>query len=313
MNILLTNAGRRTYFIDFLSEIKKREKLVIHVADSDKNSAAFYTNVKKKVHLTPKVIRNEKNYLSSILNLVKKSKISLIIPLSDLDLEILSKNKIRFEKNKCSVAVSNYSIIKICNDKKKLFYFCKKNDIGYPEIYSKKNLIKRYPIVIKEKNGSGSKNLKIYKDKKFNLKKDKKFIIQKFIKGTEYNVDIFNDNTGNFLSCCIKKKYLMRSGETDKCEIVKNKNLEKFAMKISKTFKHIGNLDCDIIVSRNNELFLVDVNPRFGGGYPFTHISGLNYLEALIKNYKNKKMFIKKNPKYLIGMKGLEIKSRIKR
>ena len=37
--------------------------------------------------------------------------------------------------------------------------------------------------------------------------KNKNLIIQEFIRGTEYNIDIFNDKFGNFLSCCIKKKY----------------------------------------------------------------------------------------------------------
>ncbi len=312
MNILLTNVGRRTYFIDFLKEIKKKENISIHVCDSDLKSAAFYNNAIKKIHITPRVIKNERKYLSSIIKLVKKSKINLIIPLSDLDLEILSKNKIKFEKNNCNVVVSKFNVINTCYDKKKLYQYCLNNFIDSPKIYTNKKQIKKFPIIIKERKGSGSKNIQIYKNKKFSIGK-KNLIVQEFIKGTEYNLDIFNDKLGNFLSCCIKKKYLMRSGETDKCQIVRNKLLENFSLKLSKSLRHIGNLDCDIILTKKNKVYLIDLNPRFGGGYPFTHAAGLNYLQALIQNFKNKKVFIKKNPNLIFGMKGIEIKSISKR
>ena len=207
MNILLTNVGRRTYFIDFLSDIAKKRKLSIHVSDCDFKSAALYTKTSKQIHITPQVVNNEKKYLKAVFKIVKKSKISLIIPLTDLDLEVLSKNKLSFKKIGCDVAVSKNIIINTCYDKKKLYHYCKKKNINYPNLYFNKKQIKNYPIIVKEAKGSGSKNLNIYRNKKFIFPKGKKFIIQKYIKGTEYNIDIFNDTLGNFVSCCIKKNY----------------------------------------------------------------------------------------------------------
>ena len=213
-----------------------------------------------------------------------------------------------FKKNKCDVAVSKFNVINICYDKIKLNEFCIKNSINTPKIFLKKNSVKKFPVIIKERKGSGSKYIQICKNNKFELI-NRNLIIQEFIKGTEYNIDIFNDKFGNFLSCCVKKKYLMRSGETDKCQIVKNKLLENFSLILSKTFRHIGNLDCDIILTNKKKVYLIDANPRFGGGYPFTHVAGLNYLRALIQNFKNKKVSIRKKPRLIFGMKGIEIKS----
>ena len=84
MNILLTNTGRRTYFIDFLNEIKKSYNLSIHVSDSDFKSASFCSKKLKKIHITPKVVKNEKKYLKSIIQIVKSSKINLITTLIQL-------------------------------------------------------------------------------------------------------------------------------------------------------------------------------------------------------------------------------------
>ena len=95
----------------------------------------------------------------------------------------------------------------------------------------------------------------------------------------------------------------MRDGETEKAEIVLNKQIINYAKKISKVFKHIGNLDCDLIIKKNKKIYFLDFNPRFGGGYPFTHLSGLNYLYMLIKKFpKNLKINKPKLSKYTKGI-----------
>ena len=54
------------------------------------------------------------------------------------------------------------------------------------------------------------------------------------------------------------------------------------ARQLSKKIGHIGNLDIDFIETEEGEIFVIDFNPRFGGGYPFTHLSGANYLKFII-------------------------------
>lgn len=98
----------------------------------------------------------------------------------------------------------------------------------------------------------------------------------------------------------------MRDGETFKAKIVKNKKIDKLAKVISKKLKHIGNLDCDLIFSKK-KFYILDLNPRFGGGYAFTHISGKNYLLKILKLTLNEKYTVKKIPEIIIGMKSLNL------
>ena len=69
----------------------------------------------------------------------------------------------------------------------------------------------------------------------------------------------------------------MRSGETDRSKIIIDKKLSKFAEKLISIFRPYGNIDCDVIRNKSGQIFLIDVNPRFGGGYPATHLSGKNF------------------------------------
>lgn len=135
-------------------------------------------------------------------------------------------------------------------------------------------------------------------------------IIQQRISGIEYGCDIFNTFEGKTIRCVIKKKIAMRSGETDKSITVKNENVKKVALYLGKKLGHIANLDCDMIEEGEN-VYVIDLNPRFGGGYPATHLSGVNLLSILIKLLEGKDV----EPEYddykenLLVMKDISLKS----
>ena len=81
----------------------------------------------------------------------------------------------------------------------------------------------------------------------------------------------------------------MRSGETDIAELVKFPMLEKELEKLGKITGHIANMDCDIFIS-NNVPYILEMNARFGGGYPFSHMGGCNLPLAIVKWVKGEKV-----------------------
>lgn len=101
------------------------------------------------------------------------------------------------------------------------------------------------------------------------------FVYQEMLNGVEYGMDILNDFNGNYIGSFARKKLSMRCGETDKAISVIDENFELIAKKIGESTKHIGSVDCDFFVS-NDEIYFLEINPRFGGGYPFSHEAGIN-------------------------------------
>ena len=73
----------------------------------------------------------------------------------------------------------------------------------------------------------------------------------------------------------------MRSGETDIAVVERNQRLEDFGKKIAGKTKHIANMDLDLIVN-DEGIFVIDMNARFGGGYPFSHMAGVNFVKVLL-------------------------------
>lgn len=106
-------------------------------------------------------------------------------------------------------------------------------------------------------------------------------LIQEQLFGHEYVLAVINDLNGSYVNTFVKRKLHMLSGETDRAIVVEDEQLQKLGEAISQKLGHIGNLDCDVIIGQNG-CFLLEMNPRFGGGYPFFHIAGANLPAALI-------------------------------
>ncbi len=304
MNILFTSAGRRTYLLEyFKKELKNGE---IHAANSTYIAPAF--SVADKSVVTPLIY--DENYIPFLLEYCKNNGINMVISLLDIDLMILAKNKGKFRKIGVEVVVSNEDVINICNDKWKTYQFLLKNELDAPKTYIDFDMASKaleqgeikYPVIIKPRWGMGSigiykacnsLELKVLYDKitkeifdtvlKYESVEDKNkcVIIQETLPGQEHGLDIINDLEGNYQTTIVKKKIAMRSGETDCALTIKDEKIQSIGKKISKTLRHIANLDVDIFVDGDN-IYVLEMNARFGGGYPFGHVAGVNLPKALI-------------------------------
>lgn len=313
MNILVTSAGRRGYIIEYFKEALEG-KGKVHAGNSDAMSSAFYYADEWVV--TP-LIYDEK-YIPFLLEYCKEKQITLIVPLFDIDLFVLAQNKAVFEEQGITVVVSSEYVIGICNDKWRTYQFCKQNNILTAKTYlsmeeideqiEKQNI--KFPVIIKPRWGMGSlavyqadsideMNSLYYKCKKDIQNTYLKYesmidiahciIIQEKLQGQEYGMDIINSLEGEFCCSVTRKKHAMRSGETDCATIVEMSEMRPIAEKISRVLRHIGNMDVDLFVE-NNKIYLLEMNARFGGGYPFSHLAGINLPKAIIKWKEGKKL-----------------------
>ena len=93
---------------------------------------------------------------------------------------------------------------------------------------------------------------------------------------------MMNNLNGNNVSVSVKQKLAMRAGETDKAVTRDLPEVREMGRKIGEALKHIGNLDVDIMQRANGEYCVLELNPRFGGGFPFSYEAGVNMPKAII-------------------------------
>jgi carbamoyl-phosphate synthase large subunit len=305
MNILFTCAGRRNYLIEYF-RAALANKGVVAAADRYASAPAFATA--DKSFIVPSVY--ESNYIESIIDICVKEKISAVIPLNDLELPIMAAAYDQFKKLGIVSVVSSEKVINICFDKWKTYEFAKSSDIKVPNTYlsleeakaaiQKKEL--SFPIALKPRWGSASIGIEFAQNEEeldlaYRLlelqlpntiiaeasKADigKSILIQEKMTGKEFGIDVLNNFNCKPVQVFVKEKLSMRAGETDGSILRNNPLLESLSLKIGESLGHVGNLDCDIFEMKG-QYYLLDLNPRFGGGYPFSQMSGARYPDAII-------------------------------
>jgi carbamoyl-phosphate synthase large subunit len=107
-------------------------------------------------------------------------------------------------------------------------------------------------------------------------------VVQPRVAGWEYGLDVVANFNGEFTSVLARRKLAMRGGETDKAISVDSDMFGLLARKISRAIPHRGTIDVDVIVDKSGKPWVIDVNPRFGGGYPFSHAAGADVPSAYV-------------------------------
>ena len=310
MNLLFTCAGRRTYLLKYFKENLSEEDKVVATDMQLSAPALQVADVRLQVPAVYDV-----HYVEILLNICRVQKVDALISLNDLELPILAGNKEKFEALGVKVIVSDPKVIDICFDKYKTAQWIESIGLHSPKTYvrlqdAKDALAKgeiAFPLFMKPRWGSGSIGLESISDMEeldiyyhILMKKIKKTIlatasvgdeyimIQEKLMGKEYGLDVMNDLKGDFVSVSVKQKLAMRAGETDKAITVDIPAVYEMGRIIGQNLKHIGNLDVDIMQRDNDDYCVLELNPRFGGGFPFSYEAGVNLPKAIIEWLKGK-------------------------
>lgn len=312
MNILFTCAGRRTYLLKYFKEnLEAGDKVV--ATDMQLTAPALQVaDVKIQV---PAVY--DPKYIDVTLEICKEQKIETLLSLNDLELPILAANKIRFEEIGVKLIVSDLSVIDIAFDKYKTARWVESLGLKSPKSYVSLAEAKKalevgelhFPLFMKPRWGSGSIGLETVEDMEEleiyyqlltkKIKKtilatasvgDEYIIIQEKLTGKEFGLDVMNDLEGNHVAVSVKQKLAMRAGETDKAVTVDLPKVREMGKIIGTALKHIGNLDVDVMQNENGDYCVLELNPRFGGGFPFSYEAGVNMPKAIVEWVKGNKV-----------------------
>ncbi len=286
-NILITSAGRRVSLVkNFQGTLKQfNENGKVFTTDMNPylSSACQVSDGYMEV---PRV--TDKGYIQILKKYCIDNNISIVVPTIDTELDILAQSKGEFLKEDIFIAISSKTLCDIFYLKDSTEKFFVENKIDTPrQIKDIKSCA--YPIFAKLNNSSCSIGAQVVyiPDIAKELSKDKNYVFQEFVKGDEYTVDIFIDRNNEIISIVPRQRLEVRAGEVSKAKSVKDK-------KIISAIKHLckflnGAYGCITIqlFKTNDRIVFIEINPRFGGGYPLSPLSGANFAEYLIKDYLN--------------------------
>lgn len=288
-NILITSAGQRVSLVRaFQKEIKKLDKQnKVYTVDLNPMLSPAcqvsdgYLKVERVTH---------SDYILNLLKICEEWKIKLIVPTIDTELLILSKNEKQFLDKGIKVVVSSVDFVHKCRDKRILTEFFIERDIEVPKTIDKQN--PSFPLFIKPYDGSLSKDTFLINDVSeltdYHFH-NPKLMFMEYIDHDlyeEYTVDTYYDIKGRLKCTVPRKRIFVRAGEINKGVTSKNEIVNYIKERLFKIEGAVGCLTMQFFFSQQTKRIIgIEINPRFGGGYPLSYLAGANYPKYLIEEY----------------------------
>ncbi len=306
--ILFTAIGRRVELIKAFQASFKEKKIEARVLGVDIDpmfaSAGYFVD---KVFPVPRF--NEAEYVRSLLEICKTEKVDILLPLFEPEFPILDEQRQAFLEFGTFVLLSNKNALQICNDKFNTFKFFTESGVKTPPTWVTSALPGdlSFPLFVKPSSGMGSQGAKkvlssLELDNALRYGED--MIVQQYISGTEYTLDMLTDFDGRALSVVPRERLEVRSGEISKGKTVERPDLIEQAVDIVEKLGAIGPLTLQCM-DTGNEVFWIEINPRFGGGVPLAIHAGVDYPNILYRLTQGEKVipFIGQYTKNLVMLR----------
>src|SRR5699024_5198283 len=131
-------------------------------------------------------------------------------------------------------------------------------------------------VIVKDRWGSGSYGLQRVSRHEFKYwllqtaNVPCTLVVQPTIEGHEDGGDSVCPREGGVVGGVLaRRKLAMRGGETSVCQTIDPAEFFDLAETLAAALGPQGLIDVDIMRTASGENYVLDINPRFGGGYPF--------------------------------------------
>lgn len=288
MNVLLLSAGRRV-------ELLQAFQLSLNKLGID--GKVFALDMRPELSAACRladgcgsIVRaTDSRYVDEIIQFCLSHQIHLVIPTIDTELLILADRKADFAQHGITVVISSSALIEQCRDKRLTGTLFTALGIKYPTIYAVNQL--QYPCFCKPYDGSrsvGAIALMSQADLTPELLANSKNMFMEYVPKTyaEYTIDAYY-NKNSELCCFVPRQRLeVRDGEINKGVTRKHFVYTQLKQKLSYLAGAVGCITLQVFANeQTGDIKGLEINPRFGGGFPLSFQAGAVYPEWLIREY----------------------------
>lgn len=289
--IVILSAGRRVSLLRSFQAAADKYDIVVTAADMDPSMSSACHVARKHIQL-PHV--DSKNYADALLSYCADRDVRIVVPTIDTELAPLASLSGKLADIGCVAVVSDAELIDVCRDKRKTAAFFNRFGMTSPEIFSLED--SPFPVFVKPYDGSLSKGaVAVQSPEELTslMISNPKNIYCEYLDPAEYDeytCDAYFDRN-NMIKCVVPRlRVEVRGGEVSKGRTSRNEIVPFLMEKLAHLSGARGCLTIQIMRNKaTGALYLIEVNPRFGGGYPLTVQSGAAYHAWLIDEYLHQK------------------------
>lgn len=279
---LFSTIGKRGYIADYLRQADPSVRII----GSGNNLFTPGYSCCDQAILMPAI--QHPQYLAQVREVVKTHHVNAILSFSDPDVAELSTIREELSAQGVACFFPNHETAMFGFDKLKTFQWAQENGVNVPfTTIDPEEALRRipFPLIRKPRFGSASVGVSVIsfaKDLLPALGDTTEYIYQERVIGQEVNVEVCGDLNGRVMSVSAWRKIISRNGETQLAVTTRRQDLIDKALELGEKARIVGPCDIDLI-DRDGQLFLIEFNMRFGGGYPVSQLAGANFPELLVK------------------------------
>ena len=288
VRVLFSCVGRRIELLEAFRRAGKalRIGLEIHGADASRLAPALHRV--DKAHIVPRIGSGE--YVAALLDIARRRKVDLLIPLLDAELFAIASAVEAFEQVGCRALISSHRVVAACRDKFTTYRALRDAGIDTPETWTWDEVVARerhrFPYFLKPRAGSAALGNYVVRSAEElqtfgRLVKDP--IVQEFVNGVEHTLDVYAGWDG-VPRCVVPRKRLeVRNGEASKALIVKDKAIMAVGRRVVEMFEECrGVITVQCMVTSDRRIRVIEINPRFGGGAPLSIHAGADFPQWIL-------------------------------
>lgn len=288
-NLLITSAGKRVSLVNIFQRELKERCPSAKVYTTDLNPAmAPAGHVSDRCFSVPRV--TAENYLDELLSICSDNQISLIIPTIDTELILLAEHKQQLLNEGIIALVPDAPFVAACRDKRNTAELFRSLRIRIPEPRDLNH--PQYPIFAKPYDGSLSKDLHILRsdaDITPAVTENPKLIFMEYIDKTQYKeftVDMYYGRDHRVKSIVPRERVEIRAGEINKGFTRKNELVPYLRERMEHLPGVVGCICLQLFYRESDhDVVGIEINPRFGGGYPLSYYAGANFPGMIVEEY----------------------------
>lgn len=277
---LLSTIGKRGYIADFLHErASAREDAVVVIGSGNDAFTPGFASCDMAA-LVPSI--DDASYLDAVADLIEAYQIDCVVSLSDPDVATLSAARQRLTADGVNCFFPDPAGATLSFDKYHTYLWAQR--VGFlspPTSLDATSGDIGWPRVAKPRYGSASAGVVRLESPEDPAPQRSDYIYQRWLSGTEVNLEVLSDQEGSPLRVCVWQKLRSRHGETELAVTVRAPELVDLALEVATHARIAGPMDVDCILTEDGPQ-IIEINARFGGGYPVSHLAKAGFMDALL-------------------------------
>jgi carbamoyl-phosphate synthase large subunit len=287
--VLISSAGRRVALLQIFRRTLEEMGLDGRVLAADRSTMSSAVHVADRAFVVPPCSSPE--FIPQMLEICRDHDVRLVIPTIDPELPAYAMAREEFGRAGVGVAISSSDVVAIAGDKVMTHAWLEDN--GFPTVGQAGieqvldgTVDWSYPLIAKPRRGSGSVGVRVVSTpaELQAATREGDHVVQTIATGVEYTLDILAGSDGRAACVVPRRRLEVRAGESSKGVTVRHASLQELAAKLCEALPGAhGPLTLQAIVD-DGRIDVIELNPRFGGGYPLAWEAGARYPQWMIED-----------------------------